>query len=110
MEDTYTEHDQHHGRAHKSGGLMRGVDGIYDFIVGSLQTIARDASLFIGVALTVVGLLSFHSDKFCDGNTADYLSCTRPSTYYFYSPVEIGIVVVGIFLIMIWMRNTKRHD
>jgi hypothetical protein len=108
MEDTYIEHDGH-GRHRTSGGFMGAVDSVFDFFVGSLRTIARDAELFIGVALTLVGLLSFHSDKFCDGNTADYLSCTRPSTYYYYSPLAITIVVLGVFLILIWFRRAKHR-
>jgi hypothetical protein len=89
---------------------MGAADGLFDFFVGALRTIARDAELFIGVALTLVGLLSFHSDKFCDGNTADYLSCTRPSTFYFYSPLDISIVVLGVFLVLVWMRRSKHHS
>jgi hypothetical protein len=106
MEETYThDHDVHARR--ETGGFMRTVDSISDFFVRALGTIAHDASLFIGVALTLVGLLSIEADKFCDGNTADYLSCTRPSTYYFYSPLDIAIVVVGVFLILIWVRSRR---
>ena len=105
MEDNY-EHG--HERARKSGMIMRGADSLFDFVMHSLATIARDAELFAGVALTLVGLLSIEADKFCDGNTADYLSCTRPSTFYFYSPLDIAIVVVGVFLILIWMRRPRR--
>lgn len=87
---------------------MRMADALFDSVMGSLRTIAHDAELFIGVALTLIGVLSFESDKFCDGNTAEYLSCTRPSTYYFYSPFDIAIVVVGVFLILIWIRRARR--
>jgi hypothetical protein len=86
---------------------MGTIERVYDFVTGALRTIARDSSLFIGIALTLVGLLSFQADKFCDGNTADYLSCTRPSTYYFYSPFDIAIIVIGAFLIVIWIRNRR---
>lgn len=105
MEDTYQEHG--HERAHKSGLFMRTVDSVFDFVMSSLATIARDMELFVGVALTLIGTLSFEADKFCDGNTADYLSCTRPSTYYFYSPIDIAVVVVGVFLILIWVRRSR---
>lgn len=88
---------------------MGSVESIYDFAGGSLRTIAHNAELFIGVALTLIGLLSFHSDKFCDGNSADYLSCTRPSTFYFYSPLNITIIVLGVFLILIWFLNYRRR-
>lgn len=108
MEDTYieAEHRAHH---RKSGGFMGVLDAIFDFFMRSLATIAREAELFIGVALTIVGLFSIEADKFCDGNTADYLSCTRPSTYYFYSPLDIGIIVVGAFLILIWFLHRRSH-
>ena len=89
---------------------MRTVDGVFDFFVRAFGSVAREAELFIGTALTLIGLLSIEADKFCDGNTADYLSCTRPSTYYFYSPLDIAIVVIGVFLIMVWFLNRKsRH-
>ncbi len=104
MEEHYN-HEQVHER--KQGGFMGGMDRMYDFFIGSLATIARDMELFIGTALTLVGVLSIEADKFCDGNTADYLSCTRPSTYYFYSPLDIAIIVVGVFLILIWLRRHR---
>ena len=87
---------------------MRSAEGVFDFFAVSLRTIGREKELFIGVALTVVGLLSFKSDKFCDGNTADYLSCTRPSAYHFYAPLDITIIVIGVFFILIWFLNRKR--
>ncbi len=83
------------------------LDSVFDFFVRSFSTIARDAELFVGTALTLVGIFSIEADKFCDGNTADYLSCTRPSTFYFYSPLDIGIIVVGVFLILIWFLNRR---
>ena len=110
MNDTYEEDARHErGRGGKPGVVMGAFDALFDSINGSLRTIARDKALFLGVALTLIGLLSFKSDKFCDGNTADYLSCTRPSTFYFYSPLEISIIVVGVFLILIWMLNRRGH-
>jgi hypothetical protein len=111
MEDIYRE-GEHHGHSHAAhkGVMMGGVEGVLDFVTGSLRTIAHNKALFIGTALTLVGLLSFESGKFCDGNTADYLSCTRPSTFYFYSPLEITVVVIGVFFILIWMLNRTRHS
>lgn len=108
MEDTYTDRESHESHVRRQGILMSGVESVYDFIMRSLRTIAAESSLFIGVALTLIGLLSFHSDKFCDGNSADYLSCTRPSTFYFYSPLEIAMIVLGVFLIMLWVLHRRR--
>ncbi len=107
MEDHY-EHG--HERAPKSGSFMRAVDSLFDFVSRALSTIARDMGLFVGVALTLIGFLSFQADKFCDGNTADYLSCTRPSTFYFYSPLAITIIVLGVFFILIWMRRNAHRS
>lgn len=101
----HNEHREEH--AHRPRGFMGSMDSLFDFIVRSFTTVARDMELFVGVALTLVGVLSIEADKFCDGNTADYLSCTRPSTYYFYSPFDIAIIVIGVFLILIWFRRNK---
>ncbi len=99
--------EQGHDHTKRSRGFMGSMDALFDFIVRSLSTIARDMELFVGVALTLIGILSLEADKFCDGNTADYLSCTRPSTYYFYSPFDIAIIVIGSFLILIWFRRIR---
>ncbi len=104
MNEHYEHHDE---RTNRARGFMGTMDSLFDFIVRSLSTVARDMELFVGTALTLVGLLSLEADKFCDGNTADYLSCTRPSTYYFYSPFDIAIIVVGVFLILIWFRRSR---
>ncbi len=102
------EHHEHgHEHARRSRGFMAAMDSLFDFFVRALTTIARDTELFVGSALTLIGVLSLEADKFCDGNTADYLSCTRPSTYYFYSPLDIAIIVVGVFLILIWFRRGR---
>jgi hypothetical protein len=66
------------------------------------RIIAREKELFFGVALFCIGLLSFDHGKYCDGNTADYLSCTRPETYYYFGYLDIALVVVGISLVLIW--------
>ena len=101
------DHYEHEGRRQR-GIVMSFFEGIYEFFAVSLRTIGQHKELFLGVAFTLVGLLSFKSDKFCDGNTADYLSCTRPSTYYFYSPLDIAVITVGVFLIMIWVLKARR--
>ncbi len=78
--------------------IDRGVDVFLEYSV----IVRREAELFGGAALTLVGLLNFESDKYCDGNTASYLSCTRPATYYYFNGFEIALVVIGVFLILIW--------
>lgn len=77
-------------------------------IRANLRIVAREVDIFVGTAFFVVGMLGIESDKYCDGNTADYLSCTRPSTYYYYSWFDITLVILGIFLIIIWFLKKRR--
>ena len=82
------------------------IEHLFDALVDALGVYARimrrEAALFFGVGLALVGFLNFQNGKNCDGNTSDYLSCTRPSTFYYYSWVEITIIVIGVFLLMLW--------
>jgi hypothetical protein len=64
--------------------------------------IKKEAELFLGAALLFMGFLSFESDKYCDGNTADYLSCTRPATFYYFDALDIFLIVIGVFFILLW--------
>lgn len=75
------------------------VDGLADYVL----VMQREAALFLGLALSLIGLLNFENGKNCDGNTADYLTCTRPSTFYYYNWLEIALVVIGVFLITLWL-------
>lgn len=76
------------------------------------QITAKEKELFFGVALFCVGLLSFEHGKYCDGNAADYLSCTRPATYYYFDDMDITLVIAGIFFILLWVlkpvKTTKK--
>jgi hypothetical protein len=74
---------------------------------GYLRIIQREIDIFLGTAMVLVGLLNFHSGKYCDGNTADYLSCTRPNTYYYFTGFDIVLVVLGAFLILIWFLKNR---
>lgn len=83
----------------------------HSLIEGAKETFAaviREFDLFLGNALVVVGVLGFDSDKFCDGNTADYLSCTRPSTYYYFDWLDILLVMIGTTLIIAWFLKQRR--
>lgn len=80
------------------------------FVHGARETFAvvvREFDLFLGNALVVMGLLSFDSDKYCDGNTAEYLSCTRPSTYYYFDYLDIFLVVLGATLVIAWFLKRR---
>jgi hypothetical protein len=81
---------------------------IADAIMDYLWIIRRELELFSGTALVLVGLLHWSSSKYCDGNTADYLSCTNPVTYYYYDAFEITIIVLGAFLVMIWFLKNRK--
>lgn len=68
----------------------------------------RESQLFLGASLFVIGFFGFESGKYCDGNTSEYLSCTRPSTYYYYDTLHIILIIVGVSLIMLWyLRRTR---
>ncbi len=73
--------------------------------------IARENSgLFFGLTLFLLGLLNFSRGKYCDGNPADYYSCTNPSAYYYYSPLAVALCIIGAFCIAFWrLKNgTKK--
>lgn len=71
------------------------------------RIMVREKDLFIGSGLFLLGLLNFESSKFCDGNTADYLSCTRPSTYYYFDALDITCIVLGVFFILLWIMKRR---
>lgn len=105
-----------HARPGKTQSAFRFIPRFIRYLFERLVTatttnvllILREIDLFFGTALLAMGLFSFESDKFCDGNTADYLSCTRPSTFYYFDALDILLIVVGVFFIMLWVL--KRHD
>jgi len=80
-------------------------DKVYEDVV----LITRNWRLFLGMLFTSVGLLSFSSDMYCDGNTSAYYACTRPATYYYYSSWAIFFIVLGSFLVVLWfLRGRER--
>jgi len=103
---------------HHIGVFFRsGAYYIIDVFVALVHAIRKDMviiqhapTLFLGVALTIYGLLSFKSDRYCDGNLADYYSCTRPSTYYYYDGTSITFAILGVFLVIIWVLGKTYHE
>ena len=87
-------------------------DRFADAMAENVFVIGREGDLFFGTALTLLGILSFQSSKFCDGNTADYLSCTRPTAYHYYGAPQIIIIIVGVFFILFWFlkRRTRKSS
>ena len=81
---------------------------IYDIVMDDIKIIVRNTRLFAGIAFTTIGVFSFESSKYCDGNTSNYYACTRPSTYYYYSWWAIFLIVIGLFSIVLWFVRNKR--
>lgn len=74
-----------------------------------LVIIQREADLFLGAALSLVGLLGFESARYCDGNLNDYISCTRPATYYYFDTLDTVLIVLGIFFVLVWYFKHKER-
>ncbi len=82
---------------------------VYDKIRDDVTYVMYNMRLFIGVALFIVGLLSFASDRYCDGNTSNYYACTRPTTYYYYPWWSVMLIIAGSFFIVLWfLRKNKK--
>ena len=112
MEDTQEGHYSPEGRVKRVFRVTLIViwwafDKMMDGVEGNWAIIRRESDLFLGALFTILGVFGFHSGKYCDGNTADYLSCTRPTTFYYYGWVEIICIVIGVFCILLWFQ--KRH-
>ncbi len=103
------EHKRGAGKAMRIGGLIVShvFNGFLDKLAHFIEVVSKEIELFLGTALVLMGVFSFESDKFCDGNTADYLSCTRPSTYYYFGSLDIFFIILGTFLILFWFLRTR---
>ncbi len=84
-------------------------DRLLDALARDVVIIQREADLFLGSALGLVGLLGFESARYCDGNLNDYISCTRPATYYYFDTFDIVLIVLGIFFVLVWYFKHKEH-
>ncbi len=88
--------------------LLRFVfERFVDGTINNARIIFIERDLFFGGALFCIGLLNFESDKYCDGNTAEYLSCTRPATFYYFDALDITCIMLGIFFIMLWYLKSR---
>lgn len=100
----------------RSAGLVRraffilGAATLYvrDTVYEDVRDMLAHKRLFAGTGLILVGLLSFASDRYCDGSTASYYTCTRPSTYYYYPWWAILAVIIGSFFTVLWFLR-RRH-
>lgn len=84
-------------------------DNLIDSTLRNLEIMWREFDLFFGALLFFSGLFGFSADKFCDGNTADYLSCTRPTAYYFYDKFHLFLILVGAVFVLLWMLKRFRR-
>ena len=108
----HVAHEGHVMRARKGvwGFVLWAGDRLVDWLEERLRILIIEKDLFLGTLFFILGFLNFHSGKYCDGNSADYLSCTRPVTYYYYTWWEIALVILGVFLILIWfVQRNRRH-
>ena len=97
-------------RGSVGGWFLTAFDRLMDAAEEDWAIIREQSHLFLGALLLLLGLLDFHSGKYCDGNTADYLSCTRPVTYYYYTWLEIILIILGVMLILLWfMKRPPKH-
>ncbi len=72
-----------------------------------LRRLIEEMSLFVGLVATIVGTFGFESGRYCDGNTAQYLSCTRPATYYYFDWLHIALIVFGVISIALWLLKRR---
>lgn len=82
--------------------ILYGADRALEWLLVRVRIIWRESDAFLGLLLLLIGLLNFHAARFCDGTSADYLSCTRPAVYYYYSGLDIALIVVGAFLLLVF--------
>jgi ammonia channel protein AmtB len=73
----------------------------------SFLIIQREPFLFLGITLLIFGLLGFSNGKYCDGNPADYYTCTNTAVYYYYGRIATLSTILGAFLIAIWKINKE---
>ena len=81
---------------------------IKDAIIDDIARIWNNMRLFLGMVLVLSGVLRFSSGRYCDGNVADHFSCTRPTTYYYFSEVSIALIIIGAILIVLWFLGRGR--
>jgi hypothetical protein len=87
--------------------ILHVLDLVVDMIEHDWAIVKREGDLFFGTLLFLVGFLNVQSGKYCDGNTSDYLSCTRPTTYYYYNGFEVALIIIGVVFILLWFMKRR---
>lgn len=85
--------------------FWRVFDAVWDFVAREWAILAGEGRLYLGIALTLAGVMNFDAGRFCDGNTLDYIACTRPVVYYEYPWWAIALAILGALLLAGWWRN-----
>jgi hypothetical protein len=92
---------------------LRTVAAFFVFLKDKIQEdiiqIAHNGRLFLGILFVLLGTFSFASEKYCDGNTSSYYTCTRPATYYYYPSWAIMLIILGTFFIVLWFLRLKKR-
>jgi hypothetical protein len=87
--------------------FVGGFESLWESAARDLNIVRREGNLFVGAILATIGIFHFRSGKYCDGNSVDYLSCTRPSAFHYYGGLEIFLIVAGVFFILLWFLKKK---
>jgi hypothetical protein len=82
--------------------MKRFSSEIFSWTVSTFYLVRRNATLFLGNTLFLLGVFGFSNGKYCDGNAADYYACTNPAAYYYYSIPAITAIVLGGFFLSVW--------
>ena len=85
------------------------ADKALESSIANVRIMWKEFDLFFGTALVIIGLFSFNTGRYCDGNSAEYLSCTRPSAYYYFNGFDILLLMLGIFFILLWFQKNKQQ-
>lgn len=85
-------------------------DRTLDALARDVIIVQREADVFFGTFLLLVGLFGFESGRYCDGNVGDYISCTRPATFYYFDTLDIVLVVLGVFFVLFWYFKHEHNS
>lgn len=88
---------------------LYGIDRLIGAAEEYLGIIRQEFEFFFGAAFLSLGLLGFDTARYCDGNTVDHLSCTRPAVYYYFGWLDITFVILGVFFLMFWYLKQKKQ-
>ncbi|MFA6566034.1 MAG: hypothetical protein WCT48_04780 [Candidatus Paceibacterota bacterium] len=90
--------------------MKRFSSGIFSQIASVVSLMKKNALLFFGDALFLLGVFGWSNGKYCDGNAADYYeySCTNPAVYYYYGAFALAAIIIGSFFAIAWFL--KKSD